>query len=53
MRTDPLVRVGSGRPGLDVDISTVFTEKARARAAELGVAEQVTFVHGDASGPAV
>ncbi|WP_327654406.1 SAM-dependent methyltransferase [Streptomyces sp. NBC_00483] len=36
--------------GTGVDISTVFTEKARARAAELGVAERVAFVHGDASG---
>lgn len=36
--------------GTGVDISTVFTEKARARAAELGVADQVDFVHGDASG---
>ncbi|MFE9249830.1 SAM-dependent methyltransferase [Streptomyces sp. NPDC007088] len=36
--------------GTGVDISTVFTEKARARAAELGVADQVGFVHGDAAG---
>ncbi|MEV4734446.1 class I SAM-dependent methyltransferase [Saccharopolyspora sp. NPDC049426] len=36
--------------GTGVDISTVFTENARVRAAELGVADQVTFVHGDASG---
>lgn len=36
--------------GTGVDISTVFTEKARARAAELGVADQIDFVHGDASG---
>ncbi|QLE75480.1 class I SAM-dependent methyltransferase [Streptomyces rectiverticillatus] len=36
--------------GTGVDVSTVFTEKARARAAELGVADQVDFVHGDASG---
>ncbi|RSN64456.1 SAM-dependent methyltransferase [Streptomyces sp. WAC 04229] len=39
-----------GITGTGVDISTVFTERARARAAELGVAEQVEFVHGDASG---
>ncbi|TQM03829.1 SAM-dependent methyltransferase [Pseudonocardia kunmingensis] len=39
-----------GVTGTGVDISTVFTEKARARATELGVADQVTFVHGDASG---
>ncbi|MFD3579606.1 SAM-dependent methyltransferase [Streptomyces sp. NPDC058644] len=36
--------------GTGVDISTVFTEKARARAAELGVADRVTFVHDDAVG---
>lgn len=36
--------------GTGVDISTVFTEQARARAAELGVAGQVDFVHGDAPG---
>lgn len=36
--------------GTGVDISSVFTEEARARAAELGVADQVAFVHGDASG---
>ncbi|MEV5986355.1 class I SAM-dependent methyltransferase [Streptomyces sp. NPDC052051] len=36
--------------GTGVDISTVFTERARARAAELGVTDQVTFVHGDACG---
>ena len=39
-----------GIRGTGVDISTVFTEMARARAAELGVAERVDFVHGDASG---
>ena len=36
--------------GLGVDISTVFTAAARARADELHVADRVTFVHGDASG---
>jgi SAM-dependent methyltransferase len=35
--------------GTGVDISTVFLAAARARAIELGVAEQVTFTHGDAS----
>ncbi|MET7952881.1 class I SAM-dependent methyltransferase [Streptomyces sp. NPDC005317] len=39
-----------GVTGTGVDISTVFTEEARARAAELGVAERVTFVHDDAVG---
>ena len=36
--------------GTGVDISTVFTEQARARAVELGVADLVEFVHGDAAG---
>lgn len=36
--------------GTGVDISTVFTEAARARAAELGVADKVNFVHADATG---
>jgi SAM-dependent methyltransferase len=39
-----------GISGVGVDISTVFTDRARARAAELGVADQVVFVHGDACG---
>lgn len=39
-----------GITGTGVDISTEFTAKARARAAELGVAGRVAFVHGDASG---
>ncbi len=39
-----------GVTGTGVDISTVFTERARARAAELGVADRVSFVHADASG---
>ncbi|MGP3770257.1 SAM-dependent methyltransferase [Streptomyces sp. SDT5-1] len=39
-----------GITGTGVDISTVFTERARARAAELGVADRVAFVHGDAAG---
>ncbi|RBM04791.1 class I SAM-dependent methyltransferase [Streptomyces sp. PT12] len=38
-----------GFTGTGVDISTLFTEQARARAAELGVADRVEFVHGDAS----
>jgi SAM-dependent methyltransferase len=36
--------------GTGVDLSTAFTARARARAVELGVADQVEFVHGDASG---
>ncbi|WP_282090861.1 SAM-dependent methyltransferase [Streptomyces tendae] len=39
-----------GFTGTGVDISTVFTEQARARAAELGVADRVEFLHGDAAG---
>lgn len=37
-----------GVTGSGVDISTVFTEQARARADELGVADRVNFIHGDA-----
>ncbi|CRZ16712.1 methyltransferase domain-containing protein [Mycolicibacterium neworleansense] len=39
-----------GFTGAGVDISTVFTEQARARAIELGVADRVEFIHGDAAG---
>ncbi|MFG2432831.1 SAM-dependent methyltransferase [Streptomyces sp. NPDC048590] len=39
-----------GITGTGVDISTVFTEQARARATELGVSDSVEFVHGDAVG---
>ncbi|MGW1677692.1 SAM-dependent methyltransferase [Saccharopolyspora sp. NPDC002376] len=39
-----------GIVGTGVDISTEFTAGARARGAELGVADQVVFIHGDASG---
>ncbi|WNI21658.1 methyltransferase domain-containing protein [Streptomyces sp. ITFR-16] len=39
-----------GVTGTGVDISTVFLDGARERAAELGVAGRVAFVHGDASG---
>lgn len=39
-----------GFTGTGVDISTVFTEQARARAIELGVSDRVEFVHGDAAG---
>jgi SAM-dependent methyltransferase len=38
-----------GIRGIGVDISTVFLAAARERAADLGVADRVTFVHGDAS----
>jgi SAM-dependent methyltransferase len=39
-----------GTTGTGVDVSSVFIAAARERAAELGVAEQVAFVHGDAAG---
>ena len=39
-----------GFTGTGVDISTLFTEQARARAVELGVADRVAFVHDDAAG---
>src|ERR1700730_17848794 len=35
--------------GTGVDISTVFLAAAHERAADLGVAERLTFVHADAS----
>ncbi|MEV4113367.1 methyltransferase domain-containing protein [Nonomuraea sp. NPDC049695] len=38
-----------GVTGTGVDISTVFLTAARERAAELGVSDQVAFVHGDAA----
>ena len=36
--------------GTGVDMSQLFTEQAILRAEELGVAEQVKFIHNDASG---
>jgi SAM-dependent methyltransferase len=36
--------------GTGIDMSPLFTEHAKRRAAELGVAHQVTFIHGDAAG---
>jgi SAM-dependent methyltransferase len=36
--------------GTGVDLSAVFTEQARARASELGVADRVAFIHRDAAG---
>jgi SAM-dependent methyltransferase len=36
--------------GTGIDLSTVFTAKARSRAEELGVADRVEFHHGDAAG---
>ncbi len=36
--------------GTGVDMSRLFTEQAKRRAEELGVANQVQFIHGDAAG---
>jgi SAM-dependent methyltransferase len=36
--------------GTGIDMSRLFTEQAKLRSHELGVAEQVTFIHGDAAG---
>ncbi|GFO56211.1 hypothetical protein GMSM_32180 [Geomonas sp. Red276] len=36
--------------GTGIDMSQLFTEQAKARAEELGVADQVTFIYGDATG---
>ena len=36
--------------GTGIDMSQLFTEQAKIRAEELGVADQVKFIHGDAAG---
>lgn len=36
--------------GTGIDMSRLFTEQAKLRAEELGVTDQVTFIHGDAAG---
>ena len=36
--------------GTGVDLSSLFTEQAKLRAEELGVADRVKFIHGDATG---
>ncbi len=36
--------------GIGIDLCQLFTEHARRRAEELGVADRVTFIHGDAAG---
>lgn len=36
--------------GTGIDMSPLFTAQAQLRARELGVADRVTFVHGDAAG---
>ncbi len=39
-----------GVVGTGIDMSQLFTEQAKLRADELCVADQVTFIHGDAAG---
>ena len=39
-----------GIVGTGIDLSQLFTEQAKRRAEELGVADRVEFVHGDATG---
>lgn len=39
-----------GVVGTGVDLSVLFTEQAKRRAVELGVADRVRFIHGDAAG---
>jgi len=36
--------------GTGIDMSQLFTEQAKLRAVELGVADRVKFIHGDAAG---
>jgi len=36
--------------GTGIDLSRLFTEQAKLRAEELGVADQIEFIHGDAAG---
>jgi SAM-dependent methyltransferase len=39
-----------GITGTGVDLSQLFSEQAKLRAQELGVADRVKFIHGDAAG---
>jgi SAM-dependent methyltransferase len=39
-----------GIVGIGVDMSRLFSEQAKRRAEELGVADRVQFIHGDAAG---
>jgi SAM-dependent methyltransferase len=39
-----------GIRGTGIDMSRLFTEQAKRRAGELGVADRVEFIHGDATG---
>ena len=39
-----------GVGGIGIDLSQLFSEQAKRRAVELGVADRVMFIHGDAAG---
>jgi len=39
-----------GIRGTGIDLSPLFTRQAQCRATELGVSEQLNFIHGDAAG---
>ncbi len=39
-----------GITGIGIDMSQLYTEQAKIRAEELGVTDQVEFIHGDAAG---
>ncbi|MBN1620286.1 class I SAM-dependent methyltransferase, partial [candidate division WOR-3 bacterium] len=39
-----------GIVGTGIDMSELYTEQAKLRAQELGVADRVKFIHGDATG---
>jgi SAM-dependent methyltransferase len=39
-----------GIRGTGIDLCQLFTEQAKLRAAELGIADRVEFIHGDAAG---
>ncbi len=39
-----------GISGVGIDLSQLFSEQAKLRAEELGVADRVEFIHGDAAG---
>lgn len=39
-----------GVAGTGIDLSELFTDQAKRRAEELGVADRVEFIHGDATG---
>ncbi len=39
-----------GISGVGIDMSQLFSEQAKLRAEELGVADRVEFIHGDAAG---